>query len=248
MNTASEPYRTALLMTKSIPYSRYFRIATATATHRHRNATSVSSPVNSRFVRNQGAAMNHFSCSRSSPEDRANLTTTAAALTTSAATMRLYAAITSGGLYDCRKVLNGSRQTRNASTTWSAAASVNAPATNHVASCHGRERGRPVGKSTSTSANMANGTTQIQLASHTAARPAGRDPGATTRARSPYSAEKLFSPSARPAARKSQPIRFPGRREARTKPTTGTARYVTCPRTPEKSQPDRSAGTRCRFR
>ena len=39
MNTASDPYSTALLITTSISYSRYFSTATPIATHRHKNAT-----------------------------------------------------------------------------------------------------------------------------------------------------------------------------------------------------------------
>src|SRR5689334_4946612 len=38
MKTASDPYRTALLITTSISYSRYFSTAMPIATHRHKNA------------------------------------------------------------------------------------------------------------------------------------------------------------------------------------------------------------------
>src|ERR1700746_2684547 len=94
MNTASDPYSTALLITTSISYSRYFKTATPMATHRHKNATYDSTAATTESVTIDGmnvattstaAAANHFSCSRSSPADRANLTTTATTPTTSAA-------------------------------------------------------------------------------------------------------------------------------------------------------------------
>ena len=51
-----------------------------------------------------------------------------------------------------------------------------------------------------------------------------------------------------PAARNSQPTRFDGRREATTKPTTGTAIFVTSERMSLKFQSLKLAGTRCRSR
>ena len=63
---------------------------------------------------------------------------------------------------------------------------MNTPPTNHAAGSHRRERSRPVGKSRNTKASMATGITQIQLDSQATARPAGKDPGAATRACSPY--------------------------------------------------------------
>src|SRR2546429_8373837 len=98
MNTASEPYSTALLITTSISYSRYFSTAMPIATHRHKNATFDSTATTTESVTIDGmsvadtstaAAANHFSCSRSSPADRVNLNTTAATLTTSEATTRV---------------------------------------------------------------------------------------------------------------------------------------------------------------
>src|SRR5215470_1031365 len=105
MNTANEPYSTALLITTSMSYSRYFSTAMATATHRHKNAKSKSTSKTgelSQFVtscitsRNTAAAANHFSCSRSSPTERANLTTTAATLTASAASANENSASSAG--------------------------------------------------------------------------------------------------------------------------------------------------------
>src|SRR5215471_17579267 len=96
MNTASEPYRTALLITTSMSYSRYFSTATPMATHRHKNARLLSTYATTEFATSPAmnvaatstaAAANHFSCNRSSPADRTNLTTTAATLTASAAAM-----------------------------------------------------------------------------------------------------------------------------------------------------------------
>ena len=75
---------------------------------------------------------------------------------------------------------------------------------------------------------------------------AGKDPGAATSARCSYWFAKLLSPSPRPAASASQPIRFLGCREARTKPITGMAVFATSPKTSEKSQLVMLAGTRCR--
>src|SRR5262249_45662386 len=76
--------------------------------------------------------------------------------------------------------------------------------------------------------------------------PAGQDPGAATRAWSRYCSEKLLSPSARPATRNSQRMRLAGRREARTKPTAGMARFTTFPKTSEKSHVVRRVGSRWR--
>ena len=100
--------------------------------------------------------------------------------------------------------------------------SPKAPPTNHAAGSHRRERSRPVGKSRNTKASMAMGTAQIQLDSHMPRpggrhRPRGRD---QSRARRRPTRSRL-SPSIRPVARASQPIRFAGRLEARTKPMTG---------------------------
>jgi hypothetical protein len=59
---------------------------------------------------------------------------------------------------------------------------MNAPATNHAAGRHRRERSRPAGKSKNTNASTAIGITQIQLDSQANARPAGSEPGSATRA------------------------------------------------------------------
>src|SRR5215467_12119237 len=107
MNTASEPYRTALLITTSISYSRYFSTATPIAAHRHKNArfwatftTGELTKIDAMNVAttSRAAAANHFSCSRSSPADPANLTTTAATLATSAAGMRMSNGASSSGV------------------------------------------------------------------------------------------------------------------------------------------------------
>src|SRR5215813_10790101 len=107
MNTASDPYSTVLLITMSISYSRYFSTAMPIATHRHRKARLERTATTTQLVRNDGmnvtttsreATANHFSCSRSSPLDRADRTTTATTLTTSAAgRRRISAASTSDG-------------------------------------------------------------------------------------------------------------------------------------------------------
>src|SRR4029077_14518229 len=106
MNTASDPYSTALLITMSMSYSRYFSTAMATATHRPKNASSNSTSKTgalSQFVticitsKTTQAAATHFSCSRSSPTEWANLTTTAAPLTASAASANENNAVSAGG-------------------------------------------------------------------------------------------------------------------------------------------------------
>src|SRR5690348_9834716 len=191
MNTASDPYRTALLITTSISYSRYFSTATPIATHRHKNARFNSTATTTELVTIDGmsvattstaAAANHFSCSRSSPADRANLTTTAVALTTSAATTRISIAASSSGLPVRPAGPNGSDHVPAACTSKATPVKVNAPPTNHAAGRHRRERSRPVGKSKNTNASIAIGITQIQLDSQAAARAAGSDPGSATSA------------------------------------------------------------------
>src|SRR4029077_7979358 len=191
MNTASAPYSTALLITTSISYSRYFKTATPMATHRHKNATFDSTAAATEPVTIVGmnvtttstaAAANHFSCSRSSPADRANLTTTATTLTTSAATTRISIAASSSGLPVWPAGLYGSDHAPAAWTSKATLVKVNAPPTNHAAGRHRRERSRPVGNSKNTNASTATGMTQIQLDSQAAARPAGSDPGYATRA------------------------------------------------------------------
>src|SRR6266568_1258713 len=217
MNTASEPYRTALLITMSISYSRYFSTAMPIVTHRHKNARLLitfraTEPITidrmNVATTSRAAAANHFSCSRSSPEDRANLTTTAATLTSSAAGIRMINGASTSGFPVWLAVLNGSDQKRVACTSKSTTVIANTPPTDHAAGRQRRERSCPVGKSKNTNASMAIGITQIQLDNQALAEPAGKDPGAATRARNPYCCEKLPSPSARPAARNSQPTRF----------------------------------------
>src|SRR5215471_3494084 len=251
MNTASEPYRTALLITMSISYSRYFSTAMAMAAYRHRNARFSATLAATEFVTIAGiiaatsssvAAANHFSCSRSSPVDRANLATTAARLTTSVRGTRMSRAIITSWFSPWVNAANGSSQTRVARTSRTTAVNTYAAPTNQAAGSHRRERSRPVGKSMSRKASSAIWTTQVQLENQATSWPAGRDPGATRRACSAYGAMKAPSPSVTPAARNSQPMRFDGRREARTNPTTGTPMFPTSWRTAGKLHPVRSAG------
>src|SRR5215471_12661154 len=195
MNTASEPYRTALLITRSMSYSLYFSTATATATNRHRNARSdntSASPVLSGNVAasitstSTAAAANHFSCSRSSPTDRANLTTSAATLTISPANRRMYVVATRARAPSWpHEVANGCDQVRVAVPSASAVARAKALPTNQAAGRHRGERNCPVGKSRNTNASATSGINQIQLDTHMAARPPGQDPGAATSACSP---------------------------------------------------------------
>src|SRR5215475_9896201 len=57
MNTASEPYSTALLITTSISYSRYFRTAMPMATHRHKNARFDSTAATTESVTIDGMSV-----------------------------------------------------------------------------------------------------------------------------------------------------------------------------------------------
>jgi len=140
-------------------------------------------PAANETISSTAAAANHFSCSRSSPEDRANLTTTAAPPTASAAiTQTAGANATAGPPSWPGEVTNGRAQTWVAVTSAPTMASANAPLTNHAAGRHRRERRRPVGNSSKTNASMAMGMTQIQLDSQAATRPPGQDPGAATSA------------------------------------------------------------------
>src|SRR5580700_11609418 len=84
-------------MIRSISYSRYLRTAVAMAVHRHKNATLCSTFTTAESTQidttntttsNSAAVAHHFSCNRSSPEDFANLTTSADTLTSSPALIR----------------------------------------------------------------------------------------------------------------------------------------------------------------
>src|SRR5215831_4959522 len=167
MNTASAPYSTALLITTSISYSRYFKTATPMATHRHKNARFDSTAATTESVTIDGmnaattstaAAANHFSCSRSSPADRANLTTTATTLTTSAAITRISIAASSSRLPDRPAGPNGSDHAPVACTSKTPRVKVTAPPETHAAGPPRRERTRPVGKSMNKTATPAMGT------------------------------------------------------------------------------------------
>src|SRR5712691_1583571 len=95
------------------------------ATHRHKNARLLSTFTTTELVTigkmsvattSNAAAANHFSCSRSSPDDRANFTTTATTLTTSAAAVRKRNAVRSRGFSAWVNEMNGSDQKRVAFT------------------------------------------------------------------------------------------------------------------------------------
>src|SRR6266702_1233416 len=112
MNTASEPYSTALLITTSISYSRYFSTATPIATHRHRNARFDSTAATTESVTIDGMNV---------------------ATTSTAAAARMRTAASSSGLPPRLAGPNGSGQTPVACTTKTTPVKVNAPATNHAA-------------------------------------------------------------------------------------------------------------------
>jgi hypothetical protein len=134
--------------------------------------------------------MIHFSCSLSSPDDPANLTTTAAAPTSRAAGTKIRSAVCDPQYHSALGAVYGSAHTRQACATVAATSSANTAATNHAATNHAagrhrRERSCPVGNSRSMNANPAAGTCQAQFANHAAARAAGSDPGAATSPRCP---------------------------------------------------------------
>src|SRR6266513_3057174 len=135
MNTASEPYSTALLITTSISYSRYFSTATPIATHRHKNATFDSTAATTESVTIDGMSV---------------------------ATTSIRIAASSSGFSPRLAGPNGSDHTPVACTSKTTPVKVNAPPTNHPAGRHRRERSRPAGKSKNTNASTAIGITQTQ--------------------------------------------------------------------------------------
>ena len=98
-------------------------------------------------------------------------------------------------------------------------ASANAMPANLAAGRHRRERSSPVGNIKNKKPSMATAITHPQSDSQANTRPAGKDPGAATSACSAYEFEKPLRPSASPATRNRQPIRFSGRLDARDKPS-----------------------------
>src|SRR5580704_10943818 len=245
-------------MTRSMSYSRYFKIAIAMAAYQHTSArqnTTFSvdtaalvaaglNPVCGAST-STAAATNHFSCSLSAPDDPANRTTTAAALASRAAGTKMRTAVRSPGYHPLLSAVNGSAQTWQARATSAAAYSVNAAATNHAAGRHRREYSRPSGNSRSMKANPAAGiVVQAEFANHAAARAAGSDPGAATSPPRPYRSQKKPRPATRPAPRKIQPTLFAGRLDVKMNPTAGTAMSVASSNTSEKSQ--RLRGPMCR--
>src|SRR5580700_619573 len=229
----------------------------AMAIHRHTNARLCSTFTTAEFnqieatnttTSNSAAAAHHFSCNRSSPDDLANLTTSAATLTSSAALIRTAVIKKSTPIRPDHPwlELNGCAHKLVAAISSQTATNPDTPPINHAAGRHRRERRYPVGKSSSKKASIVAGITEIQLESQASARPAGQDPGSATSACSAYWFEKPPRPSVSPANRNSQPIRFSGRLEASTKPITAAATFTTCPEMLETVQPVRLAGTRCR--
>src|SRR5580693_1628549 len=245
-------------MIRSISYSRYLRTAVAMAVHKHKNATLCSTFTTAEFTQidatnttasTSAAAAHHFSCNRSSPDDLANLMTTATTLTSSPALIRKPVITSSSAVRPSRLPgleVNVCAHNRVAVISVDTMAMANAPPANHAAGRHRRERSCPVGKSKNKKASTATAIIQIQLDSQPNTRPAGQDPRSATSACSAYGFEKPLRPSATPAARNSQPSGFCGRRAARTNPVTGTAMFTTCEEMLETVQLVRLAGTRCR--
>src|SRR5262245_40931861 len=141
MNIASEPYSTALLMTRSMSYSRYFSTAMAIATSMHKTARGGSTLTISELVTlvainvaatSTAAAANHLSCSRSSPDDRTNRTTTAATLTAVAPVRSRTKASCPVGAARARP-LSGWDQKRKAFTISTATVSADTTAANQAA-------------------------------------------------------------------------------------------------------------------
>jgi len=221
-------------------YSRYFKTATAIAAYQHTSARqNATFSVDTAALAAAGlnpicgasesgmiaattstpAAMNHFSCSLSAPDDPANRTTTAVALASRAAGTTMRTAVCDPGYHPLLSAVNGSAQTWQARATSAAAYSVNAAAANHSTGRHRREISRPSGNSRSMKASPAAGiVVQAQFAYHAAARAAGSDPGAATSPPRPYRSQKKPRPSARPTPRKIQPTLFPGRLDVNMNP------------------------------
>src|SRR3984885_8961565 len=245
-------------MTRSMSYSRYFKIAIAIAAYQHTSVRqNTTFMLDSAVLAAAGlnpicgasesgmiaattstaAATNHFSCSLPAPDDPANRTTTAAALASRAAGTKTRTAVCDPGYHPLLSAANGSAQTWQARATSAAAYSVNAAATNHAAGRHRRERSRPSGNSRRMKANPAAGiVVQAEFANHAATRAAGSDPGAATSPPRPYRSQKKPRPTTRPVPRKIQPTLFPGRRDVKMNPTTGTAMNVASSNTSEKFQ------------
>src|ERR1700722_6718959 len=245
-------------MTRSMSYSRYFKIAIAMAVNRHtsvRQNTPFSTDTAAiaaaglnpicgasesgmiAATTSTAAVMNHFSCSRSAPDDPANRTTTAVPPTSRAAGTAMRTAVCDPGYHPLLSAVYGSAQMWQARATEAAVYSVNAAATNQAAGRHRRERSRPAGNSRSMKVSPAAGiVVRAEFANHAAARAAGSDPGAATSPPRPYRSQKKPRPRARPVPRKIQPTRFPGRLDAKMNPTTGTAMNVASSNTSEKVQ------------
>ena len=190
---ASTPYTTALLITTSISYKRYFNTAipieatrkineicqirlaaeAASVEYRRDHATVVSRT-------GAAAAANHFSCRRSSPLDRKNLTTVEPTHTTNDA---MRPASTMGSTAVAAGV-KGSAQWRVACIIRLRVKPANATTVNHAAGRHRRDARRPVGKIRNTNAKPAMGRAPPQFPNHPARRPSGSEPGATISARS----------------------------------------------------------------
>jgi len=160
-------------------------------THRHRNARFDSTLATAELLfsivaaspttTTVAAAANHFSCSRSSPEDLANLTIRAVTLTSVAPSKM----IVTRPVNDCPDCLNGCDHSSVAVTSAAIPTRAKLPARNQATGRHRADRSCPVGKRRNRKLSAAKGITQTQLESHMAARPAGSDPGAALRARSP---------------------------------------------------------------
>ena len=81
--------------------------------------------------------------------------------------------------------LNGCDQPSVAVTRAAIPMRAKLPPTYQATGRHRADRSSPVGKRRNRKLSAARGITQIQLENHRAARPAGSDPGAALRARSP---------------------------------------------------------------
>ena len=106
MNAASAPYCSALLITMSMSYSRYFRIARATAPFMQNSATLSRTLAAAELVRAAGmivsststaAVANHFSWSRSSPADFTKRTISEITLSRIATGMSRFSSCSSAG-------------------------------------------------------------------------------------------------------------------------------------------------------
>src|SRR5205085_3606331 len=131
------------------------------------------------------AVTNHLSCKRSSPVDLRKRTTSATSDSSSAVTIGRMNTNRNGKLPPDEGWLYGCVHAPTEKTMMVAVAGTKAQPTNHAAGRHRLDSSWPVGNSRKSKGIVPNAINPGQLPSHAKSRPAGRDPGSTTRACTP---------------------------------------------------------------